>query len=421
MMHRLVIVPVALGATIAALSCDSSNTPLAPTPPAPYCTPKSGTNLKLTKIVDGLELPVFVTAPAGDSRLFILEQPGRIRILKDGALLPTPFLDFDDVTVPVADRLNASGDERGLLGLAFHPDYKTNGRFFVHYTSSQNIIVAEYTAEPAADTASTTGKILIRESHIRDNHNGGTVAFGPDGFLYASIGDGGGANDSEEGGQNTEKLLGKILRIDVNSGDPYGIPDGNPWKSGGGVPEMFAWGLRNPYRFSIDPQTRHMFIGDVGQGVWEEVSVVPNLTPGLNFGWPVFEGPDCFDDDTDGDEGCDSPGDYVAPTYAYDQRESADPANPCSVVGGVVYRGTCMPDVVGEYFFGDYCTGYIKSFTFKSGEQPDIDDRSDDLNTDNLTRSNLSSFGTDGFGELYVTALGKDPLDSGTVYRVEVE
>jgi glucose/arabinose dehydrogenase len=404
--------------------------------PAPYCSPKAGTNLKLTPIVEsGLELPVLVTAPAGDPRLFIVEQPGRIRIVKDGSLLEAPFLDVEAATAsrPVEERLVNTGDEQGLLGLAFHPDYATNGRFFVHYTANtagdpRSVVVSEFTAEPGADTARATEKVLMRIRHLRENHNGGMLQFGPDGYLYIAVGDGGGANHSEDGGpdeQRPDSKLGVILRIDVNSGDPYGIPSTNPWAEAGGAPEMFAWGLRNPWRFFIDHETNNMFIGDVGQGRYEEIDVVPNGTPGLNFGWPFCEGNRELVVEEDPDNGppivppeCDnSEHDTTAALIAYDQRGEG---NPCSVVGGPTYRGTCIPDLVGHTFFGDVCTGSIQTFEYRTGQTPDVVDRSGDLGSQSRLSNNFSSFGVDGFGELYLTRLGRSD-GPAAVFRVEVE
>jgi glucose/arabinose dehydrogenase len=439
-MNRLVFA----GMTMAAAACGSDNkltgaidARIGPdATPAPYCTAKSGTNLKLTPIVeDGLELPVLVTAPAGDGRLFIVEQPGRIRIVKDGALLATPFLDVEAATAsrPVEERLVNTGDEQGLLGLAFHPDYASNGRFFVHYTANtardpRSVVVSEFTAEAGADTARTTEKVLLRIRHNRENHNGGMLQFGPDRYLYIAVGDGGGANHSENGGpteQTPDSKLGVILRIDVNNGDPYGIPPTNPWAQSGGAPEMFAWGLRNPWRFHIDHDTNNMFIGDVGQARYEEINVVPGGTPGLNFGWPFCEGNRELVVEEDPQNGppivppeCDnSEHGTTGALIAYDQR-TAD--NPCSVVGGPTYRGTCMTDLVGHTFFGDVCTGKVQTFEYEPGQTPDVIDRSDDLGTGPLAQ-NLSSFGVDGFGELYVTRLGRSGGGSGAVYRIEVE
>jgi hypothetical protein len=394
--------------------------PVADAAPAPYCTPSAGTNLRLVPIVSGLDLPVYLTAPAADRRLFVLEQAGRIRVVKDGAVLGTPFLDLESLSLPAADRLNNAGEERGLLGLAFHPDYASNGRFYVHYTAAANIIVAEYTADPASDVARTTGRVVLRVPHNRDGHNGGTVQFGPDGYLYISIGD----NTDGVNGQSLTTMLGKLLRIDVDE-TPYAIPADNPFTTG--AREVFAYGLRNPYRFSIDGQTGNIFIGDVGFAKWEEIDVIPGGDRGLNFGWQRCEGAEVYDDsDPEDDNGapngpCNLAG-AVNPVFAYDQRDSTDPDNPCAVIGGAVYRGTCVPALAGHYVFGDLCTGKVKSFVYTEGQTPNVVDRSTDLDVDRLLYQNLSGFGVDGFGELYVIALGRSaPVTSGTVYRIEVQ
>lgn len=375
--------------------------------PAPYCSPRPGSALRLQLITDQVERPVAVAAPPGDPRLFVVEQPGRIRVIRDGAMLPTPFLSIE---------VNDLGDEQGLLGVAFHPGFAENGRFFVHYVrpDGSDLRIAEYTA--TGDVASPTEKVVLDVPHPgADNHNGGTVAFGPDGFLYVSLGDGGGANDFYEHGQNPDSHKAKVLRLDVDGGDPYAIPASNPWASGeGGVPEMYAWGLRNPWKISIDPASGDLWIGDVGQGVYEEIDVVRAGGAGANYGWSVFEGPDCFGDDPDGTLNCDRPGDYASPVVAYDRQGTGQ----CSVIAGHVYRGACMPDHVGRFFFGDYCSGEVRSFpaTSDSIGYAETTDHTADLDPGGLLYGRLSGFGVDGYGELYVTA-----LQSGEVYRIEVE
>jgi glucose/arabinose dehydrogenase len=376
--------------------------------PAPYCQPASGTNLRLQLITDDLVRPVGIAAPAADSRIFIVEQVGRIRVVKDGLLLKEPFLTIDT---------NDGGNEQGLLGLAFHPDYDKNGRFFVFYvqSGSNDLRVAEYHADAGADVADPEEKVILDVAHpSADNHNGGTVAFGPDGLLYISFGDGGAADNYYEHGQETGSRLAKILRVDVDGGDPYAIPPSNPWAGGGGVAEMFAWGLRNPWRIAIDSSNGDVWIGDVGQGLYEEIDVVRGGTSGQNFGWAVFEGPSCFTADPDGDLGCDNPGDYVAPVTAYNR----DGTGQCSVVAGGVYRGTCMPDMVGRFFFGDYCSGEVRSFPASSDtiEYSATTDHTSDVDPQGVLYGRLSSFGTDGYGELYVAA-----MQGGAVYRIEVE
>lgn len=393
-------------------SIDASNGNNTDAAPAPFCTPKSGTTLKLTPVASGLNRAVGVAAPSGDGRLFILEQVGRIRVMRDGNLLATPYLDL-------TSKVNAVGTEQGLLGLAFHPDFAQNGRFFVYYTSDPygDIVVSEFTATPSADTAGTTERVVLtipRRSN-QDNHNGGTVTFGPDGLLYISVGDGGAADNYLENGQNRQSLLAKVLRIDVDGAQPYAVPPGNPWvggANGGGVPEAFVWGLRNPWRISLDPATGDLYIGDVGQGAYEEVDYVPAGTSGQNFGWAVFEGPMCFTADPDGNLGCDNPSAYVAPLVPLDRRSNGE----CSVIGGHVYRGTCMPDLVGTYFYGDYCAGAVKTLKVQGGQAVELLDRTDDVDPSGVLYQNLGSFGVDGYNELYVTTVG-----SGRVYRIEVE
>ncbi len=373
-------------------------------PPAPYCTPKAGTNLKLTEIAQGLENPVLVTAPPNDPRLFVVEQPGAIRVIKAGSLLPTPFL---SITV------NAGGDEQGLLGLAFHPQYAQNGKFYVHYVvpGGNRVRVAQYTATPSSDTAMRTEKVILEMAHPYDNHNGGTLAFGPDGFLYISIGDGGGGDDSAGNGQNRGSLLAKILRIDVDGGDPYAIPPTNPWAATNDAKETYVWGLRNPYRFTIDTNG-DLWIGDVGQAEIEELDVVRAGTSGQNFGWPVFEGEKCFTADTNGNAGCDMPANYVMPVTFRVRGASA------SILAGPVYRGGCMPDMVGRVFFGDYATGEVRSFPASKNKEAyaDTTNHTADVDPTKLLEGQFSSFGSDAFGEIYVTALRR-----GRVYRIEVE
>jgi glucose/arabinose dehydrogenase len=398
---------LALSPLVALAACGGGGGNHAPdAAPAPYCTPRAGSSLRLQLVTDQVARPVAVAAPAGDPRLFVVEQPGRIRVVKEGALLATPFLTID---------VNDLGNEQGLLGLAFHPRYADNGRFFVHYVraGSNDIRIAEYHADPVADVADPAEKVILEVPHpARDNHNGGTVVFGRDGYLYISTGDGGGANDERGNGQNRDTLAAKVLRIDVDDGDPYAIPASNPWRDG--ARETFAWGLRNPWKIAFDPATGDLWIGDVGQGAYEEVDVVRAGTSGQNFGWPVFEGPECFTADADGDAGCDRPGDYVLPVLGYDRRGTER----CSVVVAPVYRGACMPDLTGRLFFGDYCSGEIFSFpaTATALGLAEATDHTADADPDGVLFGQLAAFGVDGYGELHVTALAR-----GRVYRLELE
>ncbi|MEZ4402895.1 MAG: PQQ-dependent sugar dehydrogenase [Kofleriaceae bacterium] len=390
-------------------SDDASSPTDAPTidaPPAPYCQPTPGTSLKLVEIASGLRQPVGLAAPIGDARQFVLEQPGRIRVIKDGSLLAAPFLDL-------SEQVNATDEEQGLLGLTFHPRFADNGKFYVAYTGNASaVVIAEFTAAAGADTANPTARVLLSEPHPYGNHNGGTVAFGPDGFLYISMGDGGGADNFLGNGQNPASRLSKILRIDVDSGSPYGIPPTNPWAAGGGVPEMYAWGLRNPWRFAIDGASGDLYIGDVGQGAYEELDLVPAGQPGANFGWAVFEGPMCFTADADGNAGCDNPGAYTEPLVAIDRRTNGEN----SIIAGAVYRGTCMPDFAGTFFYGDYGSGRVKTLKVVGGAATEQQDRTADVDPGGLLYQQLASFGVDGFGEVYVMA-----RTAGRVYRIEVE
>lgn len=360
---------------------------LTPLPPPPRPSPSS-VRLQLRQVATGLTRPLFVDAPAGDSRVFIVEQPGRIRILSGGTLLPEPFLDISDLV--------SSGGERGLLGLAFHPDYAANGRFYVDYTDlAGDTRIGEYRvgADPArAERAG--GRVIITVDQPAANHNGGMLAFGPDGYLYIGLGDGGGGGDPYRNGQQPGTLLGSILRIDVDGGTPYAVPPDNPFVAGGGAPEVWTFGLRNPWRFSFDG--RRLYIGDVGQGSWEEIDVL--ATGGVNLGWSIMEGTHCYNPAS----GCDRSG-LVLPVLEYGHGEG------CSVTGGYVYRGSAIPELDGHYFYGDFCSGWVRSFRYAGDGIADRWDWSADLGT----IPSLTSFGTDGAGELYVTSA------TGTVYRIE--
>ncbi len=401
---RALVVPLLVAA---ACGGGSSTPPHPDASPAPYCTPRAGTALKLTLIASDLASPLLVTAPAGDPRIFILEQPGRIRLIgQDGLLRDTPYLDLGDACIQ-------TGGEQGLLGLAFHPKFAENGKLYIDYTRASDgaEVIAEYTTSPTAETVTGAPRELIVQDDPASNHNGGMIAFGPDGYLYISIGDGGGGGDSFHTGQDPATLMAKILRIDVDhpaDGKPYGIPASNPWKNGPGVPEMYVWGLRNAWRFSIDQPTGDLYIGDVGQGTFEEIDVIPHGTGGQNLGWSVFEGEGCFDSNAS----CADPTPYTAPVVSYNRVGNGQ----CSVVGGYVYRGTCMPDLVGTYFYGDYCTGEINTFVYAGGAATAKMSRTDDVDPDRLLQGRLSSFGHDGYDELYATA-----ISSGRVYRIEVE
>ena len=295
-------------------------------------------------IARGLNRPIGLANAGDDSgRLFILEQAGIIRILGEEQLLAEPFLD-------ITDRVGCCG-ERGLLGLAFHPQYSENGFFFVNYTDlSGDTVIARFQASEDINRADPVSevKLLIVEQPY-GNHNGGSLAFGLDGYLYIGLGDGGSGGDPLGNGQNTNTLLGKILRLDVDQGDPYAIPSDNPFAQGGGAPEVWAYGLRNPWRFSFDRLTGELLIGDVGQGSWEEIDYLPASNPGgVNFGWNYKEGNQPY-----GSTGAPGNIELTDPVAVYGRDQGY------SVTGGVVYRGEQMPEWQGIYFYGDYGSGLI--------------------------------------------------------------
>ena len=356
-----------------------------------------GVSVSLQTVATGLDSPVFLTSPPGDPRLFVLEQPGRIRIIAKGALATQPFLD-------IADQIS-SGGERGLLGLAFHPDHAANGRFFVYFTTpAGDIRIAGVQVSADADRADETSlRVLLTIDHSQAaNHNGGWLAFGPDGLLYAGVGDGGGAGDRRGNAQNPENLLGKILRLDVDAdadadadaAAPYAIPAGNPYATGGGAPEIFALGLRNPWRNAFDGTD--LYIADVGQGEWEEVNVISTRDAGANLGWNRMEGRACF-----GATACDQTG-LTLPVHAYDHDSG------CSITGGFVYRGAALPALQGRYFFSDYCSGALMSLRYQNGQATAIETSADTFGS----LGNVTSFGQDSAGELYIL------LGDGTISRL---
>jgi glucose/arabinose dehydrogenase len=343
-----------------------------------------GRGARLQLIVSGLSAPLYLTAPPGDlSRLFIVEQTGAIRIVKDGALLPTPFLDLSTQVV--------AGGEQGLLGLAFDPEYATNGRFVVHYTDlAGDTRVSSYQVSTDPDLADPgSEQVIYTADQPYSNHNGGQVVFGPDGNLYLGLGDGGSGNDPEGRGQNLAEPLGSILRMDLRTGTPFGIPPDNPFVAqADALPEIWSYGLRNPWRFSFDRGTGDLYIADVGQNRTEEVDVAPATAGsgrGANYGWSIMEGSQCLS----GNE-CDRTG-LVLPVFEYDHNQG------CSITGGYVYRGQAIPDLQGVYFYGDYCQGWVRSFRYVGGAAIEV--------TDWPTLrpgGQLTSFGEDAAGELYV-------------------
>lgn len=337
-------------------------------------------------VVDGLTQPVgLTTAGDGSGRLFIIEQPGRIRVVEDGGLRSQPFLD-------IRDRVGDSGNEQGLLGLAFHPDYRNNGYFFVNYTDNNgDTVVSRFTVSGNRNEADagTESPVLTFNQPYR-NHNGGHLLFGPDEYLWISTGDGGSGGDPEDNAQNLGNLLGKLLRIQVDE-LPYTIPEGNPFGN-----EIWAFGLRNPWRFTFDPATKDLYIADVGQNQWEEVDYLPaRATAGANFGWDYLEGSHPFEGTPPADA------ELVGPVAEYSHSQG------CSVSGGAVYRGS-IPAWQGVYLYGDYCSGLVWGL-LKVGE----DTWQNELLFD--TNSRISAISQDERGEVYLLDI------RGTVYRLTEE
>ncbi|MBZ5637369.1 MAG: PQQ-dependent sugar dehydrogenase [Acidobacteriia bacterium] len=363
----------------------------------------SATPLTTVLFASGFNLPLLVTAPPGDvDRVFVVEQTGRIRIVSGGLVLPTPFLDVSGITLSPG---NGGGNEQGLLGLAFDPAYSTNGRFFIYHTDSTgaNNVVEAYTRSAAnpnvADPA--TRQVVISFAHPgAANHNGGMIAFSPaDGDLYIGTGDGGGGCDPTGNAQNGGSNLGKLLRIDVRT-LPYSTPSNNPFVGPDGVnDEIWARGLRNPWRWSFDRLNSDLYIGDVGEATWEEIDWRPaSSAGGENYGWDIYEGTSCPNASCGSQGSCSIAG-YVGPVTWYDHASTGG----CAITGGYVYRGCRMPGLAGTYFFADYCAGFIESMTMVGGVATNIRDRTADLAPGGGVAIDLvTSFGEDGRGEIFV-------------------
>jgi glucose/arabinose dehydrogenase len=338
-------------------------------------------------VASGFDNPLEIThAGDGSDRLFVVEQGGYIHIIENGSVLSQPFLDIHNLVT--------AGGEQGLLGLAFHPEYATNGYFFVNYTRSGDgwTVIARYEVSAGnPDRADiNSAEIILTIPQPDSNHNGGKVAFGPDGYLYIGMGDGGGAGDTYDNGQNPNTLLGTILRLDIDNGLPYSIPDDNPFVGGGGHPAVWAYGLRNPWRFSFDRLTGDLFTGDVGQGAREEINYQPaNATPPLNYGWPCREGFRTYTTDSPCDDQ-DLLDSLTPPILDYPRTDGR------SVTGGFVYRGPTFPDFYGRYFYADFASGRIWSVGMAAGG----DWSAPDLELD--TPFMISTFGEDEQGELYI-------------------
>jgi len=346
-------------------------------------------------VATGLNFPVYLTAPPGDSdRLFIVEKVGTIRIIKNGTLLATPFLDITTLV--------SAGLEQGLLGLAFDPNYDVNGRFYISYTdTSGNSQIVRYLVSSNPDIAqSTPDRVLLSVAQPFDNHNGGDILFGPDGYLYIGFGDGGSGGDPLGNGQDLTDLLGSLLRIDVSPNGDYVVPNDNPFvNQPPALSELWDYGLRNPWRFSFDRQTGDLYIADVGQNNYEEVNVSPAASgagKGLNYGWNIMEGLSCYNPSSN----CNESG-LTLPVLVYDH------SNGCSVTGGYVYRGSAIPEIQGTYFYGDYCVGFVRSFVYQNGQATNQTDW-----VSLRPGGNITSFGEDTQGELYVLT------SQGGVYRI---
>jgi glucose/arabinose dehydrogenase len=363
--------------------------------------------LTTVQVASGLVRPLFVTAPPGDTgRLFIVEQDGIISILKDGAILPDAFLDITAIVRSPIDI--GGGNEEGLLGLAFHPDYATNGWFFIFHTDlASNNVVARYSrsaAEPdIADPASR--QTVINFTHPTfTNHNGGLIAFRPtDGQLYIGTGDGGGGCDSPGNSQNGLSNLGKLLRINVDV-LPFTVPQDNPFRGNGDVNDViWALGLRNPWRYSFDRENGDLYIGDVGQREWEEIDYTPGTsTGGENYGWNPYEGNHCPNPSCpSAPQNCNNINNRIDPVIEYDHGQG------CSVTGGYAYRGCRMPALHGVYFYADYCSAFIRSVRMVGGAVTEPMNRTTELAPGGgLAINSITSFGEDGRGEIYIVDRG---------------
>jgi glucose/arabinose dehydrogenase len=360
-----------------------------------FFTAAANAQIKIVKLPGNLSNPVDI-ANAGDGslRLFVALQGGKIVVYSGGKLLSTPFLNITDLVTCCG--------ERGLLSVTFHPNYKTNGFFFVYYTNtSGNLVLARFKVSSNRNIAiKSSKKILLTISHPTNaNHNGGKIAFGRDGFLYLSVGDGGGGGDQPNNAQNLGKLLGKILRINVNSGSPYSIPAGNPFANvTGAKKEIWAFGYRNPWRWSFDRANGNMFVGDVGQNLYEEIDFQPaSSTGGENYGWRLMEGNHCYNPSSN----CNN-GSVKLPIIEFGHSTG------CSVIGGYVYRGESIPAIVGTYLYSDYCAGNIWGATNASGKWT-----SSQLLA---TGFNVSTFGEGEKGALYIA---QHASPGGAIYRID--
>ena len=368
------------GTAESAPAVEAALAPSTSTEPAPATTAEreteqaaARTKFRLVRVATGLDAPVHVAAAPGEpSRLYVVEQAGRIRVIEGGRVQSQSFLDIRGLVT--------SGGEQGLLSVAFHPRYASNRLFYVNYTDTDgHTRVVEYRTRSGGRPVKTRQLLFVEQPDV--NHKGGQLAFGPDGYLYVGMGDGGGSDDVYNNAQNLSTQLGKLLRRDIDA-------SGSDW-------EILAYGLRNPWRFSFDRKTGDLYIGDVGQDQWEEIDYEPRDSPGLeNYGWPTFEGDQRYLDKQPNQTGR-----LVGPIAQYSHDLG------CSVSGGFVYRGSAVPQAKGRYFYGDYCTGTIWSFVVRDG-------KATDRRRHSFRVDGLSSFGENLKGELYLVSLG------GTIYRL---
>ncbi len=385
--RTLYSLPLLVAWAVVTASCDSSTTTGSDGPPQRQLPAVD--DIDLLEVADGFNAPVHLTAPEGDDRLFIVEKPGTIRVVDAEQVLAAHFLDIS--------ALVSTGGEQGLLSMAFHPDYSTNGYFYVYYTDvNGNTRVVRHTVSADPNVADpSSAKLILTVGQPYANHNGGLITFGPDGMLYIGLGDGGAGGDPDNNGQNLGTLLGSLLRIDVDGGDPYAIPSDNPFVGdASALDEIWAYGLRNPWRYSFDWVNEVIYVADVGQSTWEEINAESATQGGINYGWRVMEGTDCFNPTN-----CSSSG-LVMPVLEY-----ANGVEGCAVVGGFAYRGTTINGRGGTYFYSDNCSGWIRSFLLDAGQV------TGETEWDVGSIGGVLSFGEDGHGELYVLTSG------GTIFQ----
>lgn len=385
-----------VGATLSPALAQDTTTPGAAAPQDGWDL--AGTGVSFEEVATGLSNPLWITSPPDDSRLFVLEQTGTVRIIQDGALLPDPFLD-------ISDRITTQGSEQGLLGLAFHPDYATNGAFYVYYTDPDGIVtVSRFSATDDPNVADPASEIVqLTQDKRFANHNGGAIVFGPDGYLYLGLGDGGSGGDPDGNGQSLGTWLGKLLRIDPDpaaaaGAEQYAIPEDNPFVgTPDALPEIWAVGLRNPWRVSFDMATGDLWIADVGQNEWEEVNhVAADSTGGENYGWSIREAAHCFEAESCATEG------LTDPVAEYDHSQGV------SVTGGYVYHGAALLELAGTYLYADFGTGLLW------GAQP-VGDGTYAVSTPIETGFNITSFGQGNDGEVYMALFGQD---GGSIVRL---